>query len=57
MEGTVQKMQDDLSEDSSVIIRVNERQKEKELVTLIANILVTKTLKDAAEKGYSLPPF
>jgi hypothetical protein len=57
MEGTVQKMQDDLSEDSSVIIRVNERQKEKELVTLIANILVTKTLKDAAEKGYPLPPF
>jgi hypothetical protein len=57
MERTVQKMQDDLSEDSSVIIRVNERQKEKELVTLIANILVTKTWKDAAEKGYSLPPF
>lgn len=56
MEGRVQKMQDNLPQDSAIIIAVNERQKEKELVTLIANILVTKTLKDAAEKGYPLPP-
>ena len=54
MERTVGKIQDD---DSSMIIRENEMEKEKELVTLIANILVTKTLKDAAEKGYPLPPF
>ncbi len=38
-------------------IRVrNEAEKEKELVTLIANILVTKTLKNAAKKGYPVPP-
>jgi hypothetical protein len=38
-------------------IRVrNEAEKDKELVTLIANILVIKTLKNAAEKGYPVPP-
>jgi len=57
MERAVEKIQDNLPHDSCIIIAVNERQKEKELVTLIANILVIKTLKDAAEKGYPLPPF
>jgi len=49
-----EKRENNLSENKQIITPVSEEMKEKELVTLVANIIVEKVLNRAYEKGYSI---
>ena len=49
-----EKRENNLSENKQIITSVSEEMKEKEFVTLVANIIVEKALNRAYEKGYSI---